>query len=479
MFRLLQTLVFLCIFAGFTSLYGQNVVSVAYQGQRTQALLSSLFGPFIQNGVELWRVTYTTPDVFNQLDTASGLLVVPFRDEVTIYPTLVYQHGTVDGPQDVPSNLRGGYELAMVFGGLGYATLAPDFLGAGTARGFHPYVHAASEASAAVDMLRAVRAYAPEMNLLLNDQLFVTGYSQGGHASMALHEVLEQELSEEFNLTAASHMSGPYSISDVMREVILSEEPYNYVAYLPNTYLSYNYVYNIYNDIEQIFKPAYVSDIQAFFDGDIGLSVLNNNLIAALVADFGAPIARNILQDSILAILENPALDHPLHQALRDNDTYLWAPQKPTRVMYCMADDQVNYRNSVLADSVMNALGALDLAAIDVNPTANHGGCVTPAVLNTALFFGQFAEWVVGTRSETPELAVQVFPNPVQDRLQIMGLKETSQVLLLNQVGQAVFQTQSEPQQDELLLPSLPAGVYWLKIQNKEGLVVKKIILAN
>ncbi|PSR14805.1 MAG: hypothetical protein DA408_10080 [Bacteroidetes bacterium] len=479
MSKLLQKLVFLCFFAGFTSLYGQNVISMEYQGQRNQTLLTSMFGPFIQNGVKLWRVTYTTPDVFNQLDTASGLLVVPFRDEVTIYPTLVYQHGTVDGPQDVPSNLQGGYELAMVFGGLGYATLAPDFLGAGTARGFHPYVHAATEASAAVDMLRAVRAYAPEMDLLLNDQLFVTGYSQGGHASMALHQVLEQELSEEFNLTAASHMSGPYSISDVMREVILSEDPYNFVAYLPNTYLSYNYVYGIYSDIEQIFKPAYVPDIQAFYEGTIGLSTLNNNLIAALVTDFGAPIARNILQDSILAILENPDLDHPLHEALRDNDTYLWASQRPTRLMYCMADDQVNFRNSVLADSVMNALGAFDLDALNVNPAADHGGCVSPAVLNTALFFGQFAEWVVDTRSGIPELAVTIFPNPVQDRLQIMGLKQTSKVLLLNQMGQAVFQTQAEPQQHELRLPALPAGVYWLKIQNTEGLVVKKIILEN
>ena len=415
--------------------------------------------------------------MFNQLDTASGLLVLPVREDETIYPLLVYQHGTVDGPQDVPSNLAGGYQIAEIFGGLGYVSLAPDYLGAGEARGFHPYVHRESEASAAVDMIRAVRGHAPEIDLLLNDQLFITGYSQGGHASMALHQALELELSDEFTVTAATHLSGPYSISGVMRDVILSDEPYNFVAYLPNTYLSYNYVYGLYDDIEQVFKPAYVEPIQNFFDGIIGLGNLNNTLIAALTQEFGAPITRNILQDSIIAILEDPESDHPMIEALRDNDTYEWAPQQPTRIFYCMADDQVNFRNSVVADSVMQELGAVALSTSDLNPAFDHGQCVEPAVIQSAIFFSSFADWTVDTDEALNSIPLRVFPVPAQNWLQLEGLEDEAFVQIINQQGQVVLQNTMLQGNTRLDLPQLPSGVYLLRVQTSEGQAVRKIVL--
>ena len=455
----------------------QELVSIEFEGQRSQSSLAQEYGFLIQNGVEFWKVTYTTPDVFNQLDTASGLLVLPVREDETIYPLLVYQHGTVDGPQDVPSNLAGGYQIAEIFGGLGYVSLAPDYLGAGEARGFHPYVHRESEASAAVDMIRAVRGHAPEIDLLLNDQLFITGYSQGGHASMALHQALELELSDEFTVTAATHLSGPYSISGVMRDVILSDEPYNFVAYLPNTYLSYNYVYGLYDDIEQVFKPAYVEPIQNFFDGIIGLGNLNNTLIAALTQEFGAPITRNILQDSIIAILEDPESDHPMIEALRDNDTYEWAPQQPTRIFYCMADDQVNFRNSVVADSVMQELGAVALSTSDLNPAFDHGQCVEPAVIQSAIFFSSFADWTVDTDEALNSIPLRVFPVPAQDWLQLEGLEDEAFVQIINQQGQVVLQNTMLQGNTRLDLPQLPSGVYLLRVQTSEGQAVRKIVL--
>jgi hypothetical protein len=79
------------------------------------------------------------------LDTASGLLVLPVVPDTTNLPIVVYAHGTTDGPADVPSKLHGGYEVAMAYAAKGFAVAAPDFLGLGDARGFHPYVHAASK----------------------------------------------------------------------------------------------------------------------------------------------------------------------------------------------------------------------------------------------------------------------------------------------------------------------------------------------
>ncbi|MCB0636640.1 MAG: hypothetical protein KDC54_08485, partial [Lewinella sp.] len=254
MIQRLQILL-LALLLGAGSLPAQELVSIESKGSRALWQLQLLYGDFIQYGIDMYKVTYTTPDAFGALDTASGLLVVPILEEESALPLLVYQHGTVTGPSDVPSNLQGGWELAAITGGMGYASLAPDYLGLGESRGFHPYVHAATEASAGLDMIRAVKSYAPEMDLYLNEQLFLTGYSQGGHASMALHRSLELDHSDEFTVTAASHLSGPYSISGTMRDLILSDEAYGYVAYLPNTILSYHTVYGLYEGLDAFFKP--------------------------------------------------------------------------------------------------------------------------------------------------------------------------------------------------------------------------------
>ena len=471
----LSVYLFCCLF--FVSSYAQNIISVEFLDARTKEEVVADYGFLMQNGTELWKVTYTTPDVFNQLDTASGLLVIPVREESTTYPLLVYQHGTVDGPQDVPSNLQGGYELAEVFAGLGYVALAPDYLGAGEARGFHPYVHRETEASAAVDMIRAFRDYASEMDVLINEQLFVTGYSQGGHASMALHQTLELELSDEIPITAAAHLSGPYSVSGIMRGVIVGDVPYNFPAYAPNIYLSYNYVYGLYTDLEQVFKPTYVDAIQDFYDGTTGLNSLNNFLINTLTQEYGEPLARYMFQDSIIAILEDPDSDHPILEALRDNDTYEWAPQQPTRIFYCMADDQVNFRNSIVADSVMQELGAADLATSDLNPAADHGQCVEPAVIQTAFFFGSLGEWTVDTEEPYQNISMQVYPNPAKDWLQIEGLEADAQVQLFNQQGGLVLNTYLPFGQRQLHLPQLAAGMYWLKAEMGGTYAVRKVII--
>jgi acetyl esterase/lipase len=461
-----------------SSISAQDFISSEFKGSRSRAFLTSQYGPFIQNDIAMYKVTYTTPDVFGQLDTASGLLLLPVRDEETIYPLLVYQHGTVDGPQDVPSNLQGGYQLATIFAGLGYVTLAPDFLGAGEARGFHPYVHADSEASAAVDMIRAVKAHAPTIDLLLNEQLFVTGYSQGGHASMALHKVLEEELGTEMNVTAASHMSGPYSISGIMRELIVGDEAYFTPAYLPNTYLSYNYVYGLYDSTAQFFKPEYVDGIDAFFNGDIGLFTLNAQLIGQLTAEHGASVTRHMLQDSILAILNDPQSTHPLMEALRDNDLFEWVPQQPTRIFYCTADDQVPYRNSVVTDSIMNVLGdPPNLQTVDVDSDADHGGCVEPATFQTIVFFAQFADWVVNTNEVTEPLLVEIGPNPTRDILYVNGLTETTSYQLFAADGRLWQRGLLQGQPAELEIQAMPSGLYFLHLRNGSGQLVRQVVV--
>jgi len=459
----------------FFQLQAQNLISSAYLSSVSEANLEAEYFFDFSSGVDLYRVLYTTPDVLGVLDTASGLLVVP-DDPGFAYPLLVFQHGTVNDRWDVPSQLAGGYQLATVFGGQGYATVAPDYVGLGEARGLHPYVHADTEASAAVDFLYAAKQFADQNNFLqLNDQVFVTGYSQGGHAALAAHRALELDYSADFTVTASAPMSGPYSISKKMIDFTLGDTPYGFVAYIAWTALSYNLAYgNLFSNVDEFFKPNYATFVEQFRDEVITLGQLNAELTAELINDVGAVTPKAMLQPAILdAILNDPS--HPVSVALADNDLHNWEPQAPTHLVYCTADDQVFYQNAVFADSIMNANGAPDVSAHDVNPTADHGGCVQPAMIHTILFFNGLKEVTVATRELTgsPDDPFLVAPNPVRDELLIQKLTEigtSSNVALYDVHGKLVRQSNwSNSDLLRLDVKDLNEGLYFLLIDADDG----------
>jgi hypothetical protein len=205
-------LLLLLVLAASPWLSAQKLLKSQKIGSLSKFELQLVYGGLIRYGIDLHKVWYLTPNIAGKPDTASGLVIFPQVEGIP-QPLLCYQHGTVDGPADVPSNRAGGWELAGVGAALGYVACTADYLGLGESKGFHPYIHAATEASCAVDLLYATRELAKQLNFPLKNQLFLTGYSQGGHASMALHRLLEQNYTKDFPVTAAAHLSGPYSVS--------------------------------------------------------------------------------------------------------------------------------------------------------------------------------------------------------------------------------------------------------------------------
>ncbi|NRA49206.1 MAG: T9SS type A sorting domain-containing protein, partial [Phaeodactylibacter sp.] len=472
----LKYLSFGCIFMLSQLSTAQELIDYEYKGSQTLAQMQSQYGLLMQNGIEYYKIWYTTPDINGVTDTASGLIVLPVQETEYQYPLLCYMHGTVNSKTDVPSNLAGGWELAAAWGGLGYVTAAPDFLGLGESRGFHPYVHAATEASAGIDMLFAAQVFCEAEGPALNDQLFVTGYSQGGHAAAAVQRELEANYTDAFTVTAAAPMSGPYSISGAMRGAMLSDEPYFYQGYLAYTALSYNEAYGLFDEVEEYFKQPYATLIEQFYLGEITLGSLNATLIDLLTNSEGAPIPRYMLQDALVAALEDGNNDHPILQALEDNDVYDWIPQAPTRLYYCTADDQVAFTNSILADSVMNANGATDLLAVDAGPTLNHTACVQPATIAGAIFFAGYRELISNNAVNTPYKDLKVFPNPVAKTLHLRALPVDATIALITTNGQVMHEEALFSSTAEVDMSTFPKGLYLLKVNTSEGTETIKIL---
>jgi hypothetical protein len=78
--------------------------------------------------------------------------------------------------------------------------------------------------------------------------------------------------------------------------------------------------------------------------------------------------------------------------------------------------------------------------------------------------------------AEVNTLAAQIFPNPVQDRLQVQLATDAKAIFLLfNSQGQ-VLQSGTFQGQTQLEMATYPSGLYWLEVQNAEGKAVRKIV---
>ncbi|MCC6727660.1 MAG: T9SS type A sorting domain-containing protein [Saprospiraceae bacterium] len=473
-------LLFLVTIAAQLSLQAQTLISATYLGSKTKSEMATQYFILpVENGVKYYKITYGTPDAHGNPSVASALLAVPDVKTKT-FPLLCYQHGTSSSKTDVPSNLNQESALPILFAALGYMTVTPDYIGLGDSPGFHPYVHAASEASAGADALRAVKDFADDEDFCFENRVFLTGYSQGGHASAALHRLLDQ--TDEFNVVAAAHLSGPYNISGVMRDLLFADEAYSRPAYLINTMFSYQFVYgNLYNDLSDVVKPPYVAKCNEFYNGQISLSQLNDFLIAELTANEGAAIPGRVFRDEFKAGMDADP-NHPANIALAANDVMDWAPTAPTRLFYCVADDQVPYENSLVAEAAIQALGAPNFDAIDLG-NFNHVGCVTPALIATVTQIFepnqgtlQPCTIILGTE-EKADLPFRIFPNPATDAGAIDHFPGTGELLVSDVQGHVLLRKQLAEGAQSVSLDGLNAGLYFLNFSTEAGRFQSKLVV--
>ena len=202
--------------------------------------------------------------------------------------------------------------------------------------------------------------------------MFLGGYSEGGYATMAAQHELEALYPDEFALTAAAPMAGPYDLSGTM--VDAASAPAANPYYFPYILLAYNRLYGFYDDPGDLFTPAYV-DIPGYYDGAHASDLIN----AALPE---TPIDAI----SLRVRLQTHLAGSPLHMALAENDAYRWVPRTPTRLYHCVNDDQVPYANSEVAYDWFVAHGAADVSLESLH-FGGHVSCAFPALSKMAIWF--------------------------------------------------------------------------------------------
>jgi pimeloyl-ACP methyl ester carboxylesterase len=214
--------------------------------------------------VKVVPLNYKTIGVSGEKTNASGVLLLPSGSNCTKPAGLVaYAKGTdvqklrtLANPADGETQL-----LAAVYAAQGYAVVATDYLGfAKSQYAYHPYLHADSEASSVIDSIRAAREAANALNASLSGKVMLTGYSQGGHSSMAAHRAIERDNAAEINVVAGAHLAGPYNLSGSLKSSAVIA---GYQFFVPYLVTAWQKVYGtVYSKASDVFKDPYAGYIE-------------------------------------------------------------------------------------------------------------------------------------------------------------------------------------------------------------------------
>jgi hypothetical protein len=328
-------------------------------------------------GVSLYRVRYWTPGIDGNLVVASGLIAFPRAERLR--GVVSFQHGTASQRASVPStpDPSNGVLAAAAFAGQGYLLVAADYIGLGASTLWHPYLHAATEASSAIDLLRAARGVVAAAGMQWPDTLLLTGFSQGGHVTLAMQRALESTPLEGLAVRGSAPIAGPFDLAAMSVPFALeghSPASSLYLAYMVNSYA------NVYGEaLGTALQEPYASLVPTLFDGEHD----EDSIMAALPRD-----PRRMFRDDFLRTYEGGEANW-LRERLVANSLYDWTPRAPVRLYFGSLDADVSPREAERESTRLQERGA-DVAVVDVG-AFDHEGSVLQSVPLLLAWFDELA----------------------------------------------------------------------------------------
>ncbi|AXB48197.1 hypothetical protein A4R43_00545 [Amycolatopsis albispora] len=329
----------------------------------------------VRFGVSAQRVVYRTVGTTGEPTTASQLVAFP-ENERSDLNVVSWLHGTTVYRGDVASVNEKSTDraAALLFAATGQAVSAPDYLGLGEGPGTHPYGHPEATVAAALDGLRAAREVAGGQGRTFDERVRVSGFSQGGPATMMFGRALQEGADPAFSLGGLAPIAGPFHLSrfeaDAASDKI--EKAGLYLAYFS---IAWDRLYGLYESPSEAFREPYAAQVETLFDGDHPAPELAKAL---------PPAAKDLFTEQFLARVREPA--GVLADRLRPLDTTCdWTPEVPVHLFHAAGDRDVAFANAEHCRAQLVARGAgprlTDVGAVD------HNGSVRVALPQVAREF--------------------------------------------------------------------------------------------
>ena len=352
-----------------------TVTKAALDTGGTSSGLINLSGP-AQCDVKVVAINYNTIGVKGEATNASGVLLLPSGAGACATPKglVAYAKGTdVQKPRTLANPADGETGLlAAMYAAQGYAVVATDYLGyAKSAYPYHPYLHADSEASAIVDAIRAARnaAATTAIGVTLPNKVFVTGYSQGGHASMAAHRAIERDNASEINVMGGAHLAGPYNLSGSLK---VTSAVGGVQFFVPFLVTAWQKIYgDIYAKVSDAFKAPYDSYIETLLPSP---TLTYTTLVTTGKLPGGPTVSPDQARDTIFQTTftasSQTSNTNTLYIAAKKNDLLGWSPKAAVLLCGGSGDPTVPpavHMTPMKADFDSRSLN--NVTVVDVDPT--------------------------------------------------------------------------------------------------------------
>ncbi len=331
-------------------------------------------------GYKAYKIPYRTTDEHGEDVEVSGLFVIPTGVPSAIsklgFSMVSDDHGTIFANADAPSVIASnsgtpdGASILLTSLG-GFATLQPDYIGFGDSykKHYHPFVLKKSLASTTIDFIKAVKNFAYNNNILLNNQLFLTGYSEGGYASMATLQKIEED--GELSVDMAIPMAGPYDVN-LTAFGVLSSPKLSVPSFMADFGYAYAKAYD--KEVSTVLNEPYASKLPTLIDGSKTREFIDPELSYDTTGStglFNPTFVDNFFKDS----------NFWFRDAVVENSVSNWSPDTTVRLLHCQGDDVIPYAISQITEASMQKIGARDVKLIPIEKelkldhNMTHGEC--------------------------------------------------------------------------------------------------------
>jgi pimeloyl-ACP methyl ester carboxylesterase len=320
--------------------------------------LSGVDGISVTHPVDCYRMQYTFGSGSEAVQL-SGLLALP-RD-IAPRRLVSFQHGTSTTRTAVPSQLDGtGIAAAIAFAGNGYALIAPDYPGLGESAGRHPYYIADAIGPAVVGMIDASQ----RVEGVPGGPVFLSGFSEGGWASLAALRVLERTGKR---VLGSAQVAGAYDLRRVSLPAALKGGAPSHSLYLAYAAWGQGAYYG--HSLDSVLTPEYAAIVERLFAG-----AKPKEILSTLPQD-----PRRMFNQVFLDAFDRDET-HWYLESFAANSLVDVTPRAPVRLYYGSKDLDVVPEEALAAARAMRARQA-DVNAIDVGPVGHEPSMLAAAPL--------------------------------------------------------------------------------------------------
>lgn len=232
------------------------------------------FSKYVKTAFEAYRLTYTS-DLNGEEVTLSGSILIPKKYSNKNKPLLVFCHGT-NFSQNVASNRKSPMHIESLPAMNNYITFLPDYLGYGISSKRMPtYMDKKITVRHINDFIRYGIKALNKLKVEHSDSVNIIGFSQGGHAALAIGESYAKKIPEEFTLKNVVSIGGPTYLAKTL-DHILTLDTFTHSGYLTYVFGSYNY-YHWNKKATTFFNQPYDRLIRDFQNRNLSLKALSDS----------------------------------------------------------------------------------------------------------------------------------------------------------------------------------------------------------